>query len=343
MARISDIKLPDGTQYDIGTSTGAEFIYGTQTATTNAWTGVTKDPELYDGKEIIYFLPFAGNSNGSTLNLTLADGTKTGAKNVYFNSTTRHTTHYGQYQMIRMVYHNSLTINGTAYSGWWIDYARDTNTNDTAYYVRTTQILYKTATVLYRYQICLEVNDTTIVPINTVNNSSRTTNKTLTTSSFKPFGKILYYNNTSTVNANATIPGDRLGYASTVDLGYSFNTGTTLTAQKAVYLVCTPQADGTAKLYSTPITQTLPTTEDGRYYIYLGQTYSTSNIYLYENHPIYMYKNGAVREVSQYAENVDIPIATQSVNGLMSSTDKSKLDGISSSYNSTTETLTINL
>ena len=35
--------------------------------------------------------------------------------------------------------------------------------------------------------------------------------------------------------------------------------------------------------------------------------------------------------------------ATTLVDGLMSSTDKSKLDGISSSYDSTTETLTINL
>lgn len=35
--------------------------------------------------------------------------------------------------------------------------------------------------------------------------------------------------------------------------------------------------------------------------------------------------------------------ATTSVDGLMSSTDKSKLDGISSSYDSATETLTINL
>lgn len=35
--------------------------------------------------------------------------------------------------------------------------------------------------------------------------------------------------------------------------------------------------------------------------------------------------------------------ATTSVDGLMSSTDKSKLDGISSSYDSTTETLTITL
>jgi len=40
-------------------------------------------------------MPFAGSGN-ATLNLTLADGTTTGAKNVYFESTTRFTTHKGQ-------------------------------------------------------------------------------------------------------------------------------------------------------------------------------------------------------------------------------------------------------
>lgn len=296
---------------------GAEFIYGTQTATTNAWTGVTTDPELYDGKEIIYFLPFAGNSSGSTLNLTLAGGTTTGAKNVYFNSTTRHTTHYGQYQMIRMVYHNSLTINGTAYSGWWIDYARDLN--DTAKYHKTAGVIYKVATVLYRYQICLEVDDTSLVPINTVSNSTAT-NKTLTTSSFRPFGRILYYGNINTVNANTNIPDDGLQFNTSIDLRYSFNTGSTLTAQKAVYMVCTPQSDGRAKLYSSPITQTLPSSDDGKYYIYLGNAISTTKLSLSHHHPVYMYKSGAVREISQYAEHAG-----------------------STSYDSATETLTINL
>lgn len=318
MARISDIKLPDGTEYDIGISTGAEFIYGTQTAATNLWTGVTKDTELYDNKEIIYFLPYAGTSSNTGLNLTLADGTETGFKAVYFNSTTRHTTQYGQYQMVRMVYHSSLRIGSTVYNqGWWIDYARDIN--DTAKYIQTLGVMYKAATVLYRYQICLEVDNTTIVPINTVNNSTAT-NKTLTTSSFKPFGRIFYYANTNTVNANATIPDGRLYIGQNLNLGYSFNTGSTLTAQKAVYLVCTPQTDGRAKLYSSPITQTLPISDDGKYYIYLGNALSTTNLSLSHHHPVYMYKNGAVREVSQYAEHAG-----------------------SSSYDATTETLTINL
>ena len=44
-----------------------------------------------------------------------------------------------------------------------------------------------------------------------------------------------------------------------------------------------------AKLYSTPITQTLPTTNDGLVYIYLGRAYSTYQIELSYKHPIYYY------------------------------------------------------
>ena len=71
----------------------AEFIEGTQTAATGAWTGVTKDSALYKGKFIIYKLPYAGSGN-ATLNLTLSTGTKTGAKNVYRYGTTRLSTQY---------------------------------------------------------------------------------------------------------------------------------------------------------------------------------------------------------------------------------------------------------
>lgn len=131
MARISDVTLPNGTSYDIGQTTGAEFIRGTQSSATGTWTGVTTDPELYDGKEILYFLPVAGSGN-ATLNLTLKGGGTSGAKNCYFSSTTRLTTHYGANSMIRMTYHKSLNIGGTNYEGWWTEPGRDTNTTYTA-------------------------------------------------------------------------------------------------------------------------------------------------------------------------------------------------------------------
>ena len=66
------------------------------------------------------------------------------------------------------------------------------------------------------------------------------------------------------------------------------------------------------------------------------------------------YASGAITLATEHTVGTDVPsdavftdttysVATTSTDGLMSSTDKTKLDGISSSYDSTTETLTINL
>lgn len=63
-------------------SDSVEYITGTQTAVTGAWTGVTKDATLEDGKTIVYKLPYNGSGN-ATLNLTLSGGGTTGAKGVY--------------------------------------------------------------------------------------------------------------------------------------------------------------------------------------------------------------------------------------------------------------------
>ena len=59
-----------------------EVIVGTQTASTGAWTGVASFSSLQDGQQIVYWLPYAGSGN-ATLNLTLANGSTTGAKKVY--------------------------------------------------------------------------------------------------------------------------------------------------------------------------------------------------------------------------------------------------------------------
>ena len=94
------------------TSTGSyigagsvEFIRGKQGSSTNAWTGVTKDKALYDGKMIMYVLPYAGTSTGATMNLTLAGGGTTGAKPIYrYGGTTQITTHYAAGSRILMIY-----------------------------------------------------------------------------------------------------------------------------------------------------------------------------------------------------------------------------------------------
>lgn len=125
MADISKIKLPsDNTVYnlkDAGAariSRGIEYVHGTWSSASGTWTGTTVDSELYDGKMILLFLPYAGSGN-ATLNLTLSGGTTTGAKNVYYISTTRMTTQYPAHAHVMLVYHNALNVGGNNYQGWW--------------------------------------------------------------------------------------------------------------------------------------------------------------------------------------------------------------------------------
>ena len=106
---------------DIFATYGVEYIVGTQTAATGAWTGVTKSPALYVGKTIAYKLPFKGSGSAS-LNLTLANGTTTGAKAVYAGDT-RLTTHYPANSIMIM------TWNGT---DWRTNPYYDTDTYSSA-------------------------------------------------------------------------------------------------------------------------------------------------------------------------------------------------------------------
>ena len=114
MAQISNITLPDGTNYNLKGS--IYTVIGTQTATTAAWTGTLNTIDaLYDGLTIAYYLPRTSAAN-VTLNLTLKNGTTTGAVNCYYKTSTRLGTHYAAGDMILLTYWKagSIKINGTA-------------------------------------------------------------------------------------------------------------------------------------------------------------------------------------------------------------------------------------
>ncbi len=68
----------------------------------------------------------------------------------------------------------------------------------------------------------------------------------------------------------------------------------TLKYPKPVYLKCTPQTSGNGALIND-IVQALPTTEDGKIYIYLGNAYSATNMELKQDHPVYYFKDGQIR------------------------------------------------
>ena len=83
-----------------------EYVVGTHgTTATSTWTGTcTRLNKIQDGTIIFFYLTSAGTSTSVTLNLTLANGTTTGAKNVYSKGTTRLTTHYPINSIVTLVY-----------------------------------------------------------------------------------------------------------------------------------------------------------------------------------------------------------------------------------------------
>jgi len=273
------------------------YVKGTQTASTNVWTGDLSEVDaLYDGLAIDYWLPFAGTSSAATLNLTLKDGTKTGAIPVYRDGTNTFTNNVGANQIIRLIYH-SVTISGAVRAGWRI--IRTLDNNDAANRIYNGSSAYQANSAVYRYQLLFQVDENKLTPLNNVNNSTATNKTMLTGVDFLTFGKIFYYNSTTNVAANGNMTTSLYSRAN-FDLRYSLNCGQTLTAHRYVYLKCVRQSSGKFRIAADPCwTQTLPSTNDGYYYIRLGRTYSTYQMYLDEDHPIYYHDGTGVVQYTQ--------------------------------------------
>lgn len=261
---------------------------------------------LITGVTIHVKFTYANSVASPTLNVN-----GTGAKNIYRYGTTAPSTSAAS------SWNAGAVVTFTYDGSYWImnDWI---NNNDNTYAYYTSNYYgagYKAKTVTYRYQILLTCPDSKLLPINTVSNSTATT-KTLTTIAFDPFAPIHYYSSTSTVNADAAFANSVVfNQHHSIDLRYSFNTGTTLTIGLPIYIVAEPQTDGTAVLASSPISQTLPDAENGLIYIYLGRAYTTSAIVLEDQHPIYYYKDDAIREWT----NMSIADMEESVNELSNS------------------------
>lgn len=196
--------------------------------------------------------------------------------------------------------------------------------------------------VVYRYQLLFQMDEDHVTPLNNVSNSTGTSKAMLTNVEFDPFGSILYYASSTTVNAGSRVGGGSAYYAGTNDCRYTFNCAKTLTAYKPLYLKVVLQANGKVKLATgTCWAQDLPTTNDGYYYIFLGRTYSTYQMGLYPWHPIYYHDGTQIREYVNPNKAIDaaqitkgtiaaarLPAASTSAQGAMSAADKTKLDGL---------------
>lgn len=270
--------------YDLHDS---EFIIDNRTAAGAALTGVSKAPVLFDGMQISYWLNHAAGSN-VTLNLTLADGTKTGAVPCYYSGTTRLGAHYAPGNVLHMTYRENAVIAGTARgAGWWCDanYYSDTN-----YDIFGTAL--KVDTAVYNYSLC-GVTGTygTIVKqtntneagaywkVNSFTQSAGTeTSKKATAKGFYPY-KIFY----NIANASYTSAGGNTSTVSSggsnIDLRYTVNgsTSANIGATGApFFLVGTIESDGLFYLKGDQATKEwwtagIPTTKNTDYvYWFVG-------------------------------------------------------------------------
>lgn len=225
--------------------------------------------------------------SGFTININ-----NLGAKPVYSNmaAATRDTTLFNVAYTMFFVY-DSDRVSG----GCWVLYrGYDSNTNTIGYQLRTNSSTLPAKETGYRYRLWLTSADGQgYVPINTATGTATTDTKALNTDTpIDPFGAIVYNATNGTVNANANLPTGTQWTQYTLDIRYQ-KYPLTLTYPDPVYLQCTPQSTGGALI--NDIVQTLPTTEDGYIYIYLGNAYSATSMELKQNHPVYWFKGGAVR------------------------------------------------
>lgn len=275
-------------------------VDSTSTATVFTATvpGIT---ELKDGTVMMLKNGVVTSASGFTININ-----GLGAKPVYSNmatgnditptNPTRETTIFNINYTLFFVYSTDLVDGGA-----WINYrGYNSDTNTIGYQLRTNSTVMKTADASRYYRLFFTSADGTHwVPANTAKDNSATSTKTVNQRKINPFGRIIYFSYTTNLSAESDVPAAYCWEQYAFALGYSFNrTGAalTLTTKTPVYIKCAPQSDGSAIIDSTtPYVQALPSTADGKIYIFLGVAYSATNVELYPSHPVYEYKDGAIR------------------------------------------------
>lgn len=228
------------------------------------------------------------SESGFTININ-----NLGAKPVYNSMavSNRITTVFKFEYTMLFVYNETRASGGC----WDCVYGYYNNTDSIGYQIRHNSGTLKASEKTYRYRLLFTGSEDTLVPANTSNSTNATAARAVNQTPIDPFGPIYYYGATTAVNAGSSFEATTLWQQYTLFLGYSFNmTGAalTLTYPRAVYVKATPTNDGKAIIDAdTPYVQTLPSTEDGKIYIYLGQAYTATSVELDVNHPVYYYSS----------------------------------------------------
>ena len=269
----------------IAAAGGAEFVVGTQTTYTAAWTGNAGFQELHDGQQIAYWLPAASGSN-VTLALTLADGSTTEAIPCYYGGSVRLGTQYGAGNIVRLTYRENVTIYSTTIAkGWWADANYNTDTYDR---IRVgTTLKAKTAIAAGR----LAVADA---------------------DGCFPLAAGVPFDVTRPVLYCATAVSAGM-YSANFYLTYPFCTLRSIDPDFAGTIGTTCYVVGTlAGTVFTPaetcITATVPTEDDGMTYMALGTLTGTYQTCVFPEHPLYRFVDGAFKPLSQVAYEASVAI-----------------------------------
>jgi hypothetical protein len=302
--------LPSNTNYALGSSAGGNavksngILYGAVDSTstsTNFTVQIQGVTSYYDGLTIMLHNGIVTSAANFVININGLGGKPVYNNMAAGNSTTptaptRETTIFNLNYTMLFTYSSTIVDGG----GWVCYRGYDANTNTIGYQLRTNSTVMTVSDTARYYKLYFTSADgTQWVPASVNSTNNATSARPVNQRPIDPFGRIVYTSANTNYTAGSNLAATTIWDQYAFSLGYSFNrTGAalTMTSKKPVYAKCAPQSDGSAIMDAdTPFVQDLPSTDDGKIYIFLGVAYSATNIELYPNHPVYHYKNGAVR------------------------------------------------
>ena len=305
------------------------LVIGTQTAATRFWTGNCPEvSSLIQGQHITYFLPYAykketAQSKGITaaelvptetvtteysndwLKLTLSDGSDTGWVPIYYQGTTRLTSHYGAGMVIPLVYREGYS--SSIPRGWWGASQYYVNNIDRTQHANTCKA---TAT---NYKTINSVNYG-IVASSIIGYISDGYKTLAAGDSIDLSQPILWA--TGDVKTSATFTNAYEVYSSCT-LRNNVASWSGITYAMA-YLVGTVVGNTFTLDSTTPITSTEPQSEDGKIYLPIGQLYSAYQIAFRTCKDLYAYIDGKFRQVTPTEILASQYVYIQAASGTMS-------------------------
>lgn len=322
---IHDIRnlAASGTDGGAALKTGAiPFGNVDSTSTSTVFTatvdGIT---ELTDGTCVLLKNGVVTSATNFTININ-----GLGAYPAFNNMTdaTRESTIFNINYTMLFIFDSTRVVGGI--TGAWCCYrGYDANTNTIGYQLRGNNGT-KTVTDRARYYkiYFTSADGQQWVPASSNWVNDATAAKTVNQRPIDPFGPIVYTSATTNYTEGSVLAAATAWQQYALTLGHSFNVSggaLTLTTNKPVYVKCAPQSNGSAIMDATnPIVQSLPTTEDGKIYIFLGFAYSATAIELRMEHPVYYYKGGAIR---LWTNTADTTLGTLNTNNTTAQTTSS--------------------